>query len=268
MRPTVSQLASRRPALGALTGALPRDGHFGHESSFAGEFGFGLDDEMEGEFGWEDGPEVAQAGFMPGQGAVVAAQYGDPSFSLPQALQGDFRQIAVNRDAFGNLVGQDVRRGHRIQQYERLLALREERTAQHAMLLDPNHDQRLKLGKYSFGLSQAITIGIAAGLFMSDSPATTIRTKRVVMNAPNVGFATVSTLLIANVAVTVGGAEDAFAYSAVSFSNEVDYPTLPPSQKATMTGTYTGFAPAPLFNGQPFTFSVRFSGISTIAGGA
>ncbi len=113
-----------------------------------------------------------------------------------------------------------------------------------------------------------MTIGIAVGLYMSDSPATTLRTKRVVMNAPSVGFATVTGILIANVSVTVGGAEDAFAYSAVSFSNEVDYPTLPPSQKATMNGTYTGFAPAPLYNGQSFTFSVRFSGISTIAGGA
>jgi hypothetical protein len=275
MRPTVAQLASRRPALGALLGALPREGHFGHESSFGAEFG------DEGEFGWEE-PTVEQYGMQPGAGAWNAAQMGDPSFSLPQALHGDFAQIGVNRDAFRGLVGQDVRRGGQIQhlrshlteaqrklmQYEHLQERRDERAAEHAMQLDPNHGQRLKLGVYSFGLTQAITIGVPVALFMTDSPATTIRTKRVVMNAPTVGFATVSTLLIANVAVTVGGAEDAFAYSATSFSNGVDYPTLPPSQKATMSGGYTGFAPTPIYNGQPFSFSVRFSGVSTIAGGA
>ena len=265
MRPTVSQLAARRPALGALTGALPREGHFGHESSFGAEFGYGLDD---GEFGWE--------------GEINAAAMGDPGFAVPQLERGDFGQIGVNADAFRGLVRQDVDRGglvHRLRshlteaqrkllQYEHLQERRDDRAAEHAMALDPNHGQRLKLGVYSFGLTQAITIGVPVALFMTDSPATTIRTKRVVMNAPTVGFATVSTLLIANVAVTVGGAEDAFAYGAGSFSNGVDYPTLPPSQKATMSGGYTGFAPTPIYNGQPFSFSVRFSGVSTIAGGA
>src|SRR5208337_876784 len=198
-----------------------------------------------------------------------------PNFARQQMAMGQTREIDVNQAAFRNLIGQrnllrtdltaDQRR---LAHLARLNEKREERSAQHQMRLDPNHGQTLKLGGYSFGLTQAITIGIAVGLFMSDSPACTLRTKRVVMNAPGVGFATVSNLLIANVATTIGGAEDAFAYSATSFSNEVDYPTLPPSQKATMTGNYTGFAPAPLFNGQSYTFSVRFSGVSTIAGGA
>ena len=264
MRPTIDELASRRPALSALSGALPREGHFGLESTFGGEFGFGLDDEMASEFGYDFNPNYTNAG----QGMFAAAQMGDPSFADAQIARGDTGQIAVNADAFRQVVGQDVHRGRELASYRHLHQLRSARTAEHAMLLDPNADQRLKLGRYSFGLSQAVTIGVPAGLFMSDSPATTLRTKRVVMNAPTVGFATVSTLLIANVAVTVGGVEDAYAYGAGAFDVGVDYPTLPPSQKATMSGSYTGFAPAPLFNGQPFVFSVRFSGISTIAGGA
>ena len=155
-----------------------------------------------------------------------------------------------------------------LQKYRNLEARREERSLVHELEMDPNAGQSLKLGHYSFGLSQTITIGVATGLYMSDSPATSLRTKRVIMNAPTVGFATISAVLIANVTTTVGGAEDAFAYSAQSFGNNVDYPTLPPSQKATVTGNYTSLAPAPLANGQSFLFTVRFSGISTIAGGA
>ena len=253
MRPNAQSLAARRPALAALLGQDPSEGTFG------GEFGFGLDDDYE--FGDE--------------GQINAAQMGDAGFARHQIATGDTRQIEVNRGAFRNLVGQrnllrtDLTVDQRkLAHLARLHERREERAAQHQLRLDPNHGQSLKLGGYSFGLSQALTIGLAVGLYMSDSPACTIRTKRVVMNAPQVGFATVSGLSIANVAATIGGSEDAFAYSAQSFSNEVDYPTLPPSQKATMQGTYTGFAPAPLFNGQSFLFSVRFSGCSTIAGGA
>ena len=261
MRPSVSSLVNRRPAIAALLGLDAVEGNFGHETSFGGEFGFGIDDELEEHFGDD--------------GQANAAAMGDSGFARQQIARGQTRQIDVNQAAFRNLVGQrNMLRGdltadqRKLNHLSRLQEKREERAAAHQMRLDPNHGQSLKLGGYSFGLSQPLTIGLAVGLYMSDSPACTIRTKRVVMNAPQVGFATVSGLSIANVAATIGGSEDAFAYSAQSFSNEVDYPTLPPSQKATMQGTYTGFAPAPLFNGQSFLFSVRFSGCSTIAGGA
>lgn len=142
------------------------------------------------------------------------------------------------------------------------------RSVQATMWLDPNHGQSLKLGKYSFGLSQLIEIGKEDILFMSDSPATTIRTKRICMNAPCPGFATVYSILIANVAVTVGGREDAYAYNANSFCGKRDLPTLPPSQKATMSGSYTGVRRSYLPAGTKFLFCVTFSGRSTIAGGA
>ena len=247
MLPTSKNLAARRPALAALLGVLPAQGNFG------------LDDELQSEF----------AGFGFGaDGQNAAAEAGDPYFAQRQMAAGQTAMIDVNRAAFQNLVGQRNEDVARLSQLQNLAACRAAKAVEHELQLDPNAGQTLKLGIYSFGMQQPLTIGLASGIFMSDSPATTIRTKRVVMNAPGVGFVTVSTLLIANVAVTVGGIEDAFAYSAQSFSNEVDYPTLPPSQKATMSGTYTGFAPAPLFNGQAFAFSVRFSGRSTIAGGA
>ena len=237
MRPTVSSLAMRRPGLAALLGVHPREGHFGGE----GRPTRGARPTFGAEFGYDDDVEY---------GADVAEL--DP-LGTGMALHQDRSMLSADQRKLASIARLEERRA--------------ERAATHRMELDPNHGQSLKLGHYSFGLSQAITLGLAATLFMSDSPATTLRTKNVVMNVPTVGFATVNSLLIANVAVTVGGAEDAFAYASGGFSNHVDYPTLPPSQKATFSGAYTGFAPAPFFAGQPFTFSVRFSGKSTIAGG-
>ena len=153
-------------------------------------------------------------------------------------------------------------------QHQGLRKAQFKRGIKNAMWLDPNGGQSLKLGKYSFGLTQQIKIGAPAGLIMSNSPCTTIRTKRICMNAPFVGFATISCILIANVAVTVGGDEDAYAYSATSYCGKRDLPTCPPSQKATVCGQYTGLTAAPLRNGKPFTFCATFIGRSTIAGGA
>lgn len=235
MRPTVPSLAMRRPGLAALLGIHPAEGHFGSEArpSRGGRpvASFGYDD-LDVEYG-------------------VDAEI-DP-LGTHSALHQDRGMLSADQRKLASIARLDERRA--------------ERAATHRMELDPNHGQTLKLGHYSFGLSTPITIGLAATLFMSDSPSTTMRIKNVVMNAPQVGFATVNSLLIANVAVTVGGAEDAFAYSSQGFSNHVDYPTLPPSQKATFSGGYTGFSPAPFFAGQPFTFSCRFSGKSTISGG-
>jgi hypothetical protein len=235
MRPNVSSLAMRRPALAALIGIHPAEGHFGSErtprnrASFGG-FGFGYDDA-------EYGVDVAELDPL-GTGSHLATD--------SRMLSRDDRELASAA---------------------RLSERRRERAAQARMELDPNHGQTLKLGHYSFGLAQALTIGLAASIFISDSPSTTMRIKNVVMNVPQVAFVTLNSLLIANVAVTVGGAEDAYAYSAGGFSNHVDYPTLPPSQKATISAAYTGFSPAPFFAGQSFPFSCRFSGKSTVAGG-
>jgi len=234
MRPSTPSLAMRRPGLAALLGVLPSAGepHFGGDygEPFGG-FSFGAED------------------VLTSQGVREA----DPLGTLG-ALHADRSMLTADQARLAHMAYLEEERRRR--------------AIAHMMELDPNHGQSLKLGHYSFGLSIAITIGIAASLYASDSPSTTIRTKNVVMNAPCVGFASVSNLLIANVAVTVGGQEDAYAYSAGSFSNHVDYPTLPPSQKATFSGGYSGLAPAPLFAGMSMAFSVRLSGKSTIAGGA
>lgn len=125
-----------------------------------------------------------------------------------------------------------------------LAAAKSKRALHNRMTLDPNSDQTLKLGKYSVGLSQRIMLGVPCALVMSDSPATTLRIKRVSINAPFVGFASVYTILMANVSVTVGGKEDAYTYNANSFA-KYDYPTIPPSQRITFTGAYHGLIDVP-----------------------
>lgn len=140
------------------------------------------------------------------------------------------------------------------------------KTADNNLLLDPNHGQVLKLGRYSLGLTAMVKLGKQSNVFMSDSPATTIRVKRVIVNVPCPGFLYLSTLLTANVSTAVGGSEDAWAYSA--FSNvEVDYPTLPPSQKLTVSGHYTGLCVLPYRKNTRFLIAVSVFGPSTIAGG-
>ncbi len=145
---------------------------------------------------------------------------------------------------------------------------RTKRSVRNVMKLDPNQGQALKLGRYSFGLCQILELGSPVGLCMSDSPCTTIRTRCVTMNAPCVGFARITAILTANVCTTVGGSEDAYHYTPNSFGTKVDYPTLPPSQRATVQGDYSGLVPPPFKKKFKFYFSVRFCGRSTIAGGA
>ena len=149
-----------------------------------------------------------------------------------------------------------------------LLAKRRiERSVDNEMALDPNAGQTLKLGKYSCALSQKFTLGKEVGLFMCDSPATTIRAKKMVMNAPWPGFAYINAILTANVCVSVGGMEDAYNYTPSAFIDQ-EYPTLPPSQRITVSGKYTGRTDSLYQPGEEFIFTATIFGTSTIAGGA
>ena len=140
------------------------------------------------------------------------------------------------------------------------------RAVERGYILDPNQGQSLKLGRYSFGLTYDLVIGTGSSIFMSDSPATTLRTKKIVTNVPCADFVWMSTILTANVCTNVGGVEDAYIYSPRSFV-EVEYPTIPPSQKLTVSGSYTGRACRPFAKGEKFRFGVSFIGPSTLTGG-
>lgn len=133
-------------------------------------------------------------------------------------------------------------------------------------LISPNRNSDLKVEKYSFTISQSLTLGTAVAFSsLTGQPDTTIRPQRVTMNAPAPMYAFIQDIKVANVSVSVGGGlEDAYNYNADGVGQSLDMPTLSPANRATVTGSYTGFVPPGYTGGTATYFSVSFKGPSTI----
>lgn len=139
------------------------------------------------------------------------------------------------------------------------------KAARRASILEPNKGSAIKVERYAFSISQAITMGTAVGLAITGNPDTTIRPQRVTMNAPAPMFAFVNEIKVANVSVTVGaGAEDAFNYSSVGVGQSLDMPTLSPANRASVLGTYSGFTPPGYLIGFVTQFTVTFKGPASV----
>lgn len=142
--------------------------------------------------------------------------------------------------------------------------IKKNKTARRAMLLEPNHGSEIKVERYSFAINQTLTLGTAVALSMTGSPDTNIRPQRVMMNAPSMGFCTISEIKVANVSVTVGGTADAFEFGPLAVDATLDMPTLTPSNKATVLGNYTGFLPTGFVLAASYTFVASFKGPASI----
>jgi hypothetical protein len=138
------------------------------------------------------------------------------------------------------------------------------KSAQRAHILSPNKGSDVKVGRYSFSVNQSLVIGTAAAITASQSPDTNIRPQRVSMNVPSVGFALISEIKAANVSVLVGGLTDAFDFTPTGVGQSLDMPTITPSNKVTVLGSYTGIIPAPFVAGNPFTFVSSFKGPASV----
>lgn len=139
------------------------------------------------------------------------------------------------------------------------------RTQRRAAILEPNKGSSVKVERYVFSISTALTIGTPAGLAITGNPDTTIRPQRVTMNAPTPMFVFVNEIKVANVSVTVGsGAEDAFNYNAQGVGQQLDMPTLSPANRATVLGTYSGYVPPGFTAGMVTQFSVSFRGPASV----
>lgn len=138
--------------------------------------------------------------------------------------------------------------------------------------LDPNMHATTKVERYTFTLSQDVTLGTATAFTaagMSGAPDTTFRPQVITCNAPMPGFAYASSIRMANVNVSVGsGSEDLFNYSAFAWGRSLDMPTLTPANKATVTGTTTTVTPPGFLIAATFTLSLNFKGPSLLAGGS
>jgi len=141
-------------------------------------------------------------------------------------------------------------------------------TAHREMLIDPNKHSTVKIEKYVFPLNQVLTFGTAVAISMSAQPDTKIRPQRVTSNAPVPMMILLTEIKVANVSVTVGAGsgEDAYAFNANGQGQELSLPTLEPSNKATVLGTYGGLTPPGFLLGGTATFVVSFKGPSTMAG--
>jgi hypothetical protein len=141
-------------------------------------------------------------------------------------------------------------------------------TAHREQLLEPNKYSTVKIERYRFPLNQTIVLGTAVALSLSSQPDVKIRPQRLTCNAPVPMFATLSEIKVANVAVTVGGGNsiDAYELNANGQGQEMDLPTIEPSNKATVVGNYNGLVPPGFLGGSSVVFVTSFTGPSSMAG--
>lgn len=223
------ELAMRDPASAALFGLIP-SGSFGGESSFgndwAGDVGFGFGDDHGFGFGAAPAPHPAAPHHIP-----------QPTQQQAMALWHKHHTQAAH-------------------------------TSHREMILEPNKHSTVKIERYRFPLNQTIVLGTAIAINMSSQPDCKIRPQRLTSNAPVPMFATLAEIKVANVAVTIGGGNsvDAFEFNANGQGQEMDLPTIEPSNKATVVGAYNGLVPPGFLGGSSVIFVLSFTGPSTMAG--
>lgn len=238
------QLMGRDVALACLVGAYgdgASDFGVGGVSDFGDEFGdddFGDDDFGDDDFGDDD--------------------FGDDDFAGDFA--GDFGAARKRRRRRRPAGGAKA-----LSAWNRM----KQRTASRAAILNPNKGSHIDVERYSFTVSEAITLGTALTFTsLTNTPDTRFRPQRMTCNAPTPMFAYLSNIKVSNVNATVGtGQEDAYNYNPNAVGQMLDLPTLEPSNRVTVLGNYTGFTPPGFVNGSAQFFSINFKGPSTIVGG-
>jgi len=243
MRPNARQLAMRDPALAALMGAIGGNGaDFG--SDFGADYGADYGDEMAGDtlYG-EDmaGDFYGDFGAFGAFGAAAAAARAPAAHGVNPAMMALWKKHAAVQKHTQTRVG----------------------------LLKPNGSSLVKVEGYSFSINQTIAaLGTPQALLLTGNPQVDIRPIRVTMNAPSVGFATITDIKVSNVSATVGTTGDAFKYSILGVGAHMKLPMLTPAIPATVTGNYTGFLPPGFVGGSAFLFEACFEGPAILAGGS
>jgi hypothetical protein len=235
--PNASLLAARDPATLAVLGLAAST--FG--SQFAGEFSADYGDDTGVDFGDDYGDDDIAAS--------IGAEFGD-DVGAAVAARVRARRPAANPAALTAWKKQNAMQA---------------KTQRRASILEPNKGSAVKVERYSFPISQAITIGVGVALALTGSPDVNIRPQRVTMNAPCQMFAFVAEIKVANVSVTVGGGyEDAFDYNANGVGQSLDMPTLSPANRASVLGNYTGLVPPGMVLGFASFFTVSFKGPASV----
>lgn len=136
------------------------------------------------------------------------------------------------------------------------------RTSQRELVLEPNKDSSAKIQRYTFGVSQTLTLETASAFSnVGIQPETYIRPQRVTTNAPCPAFVTLGSIKVANVGVIVGGEIDAFDLAAQAQDAHLDVPTLSPANRVNVSGAYSGLLPSGGYkSATSYKFTVSFKG--------
>lgn len=257
-------LMMREPALAMLMGALPQGQNFG----FGDEYGCAWGDDYG--FGIASSYDPSQNIGLPGMGFGYGAGYGWGAAPVaPAAPPSALSPMAAHRTPPMH-PSHPAHPAHAQEAAKRWDLANPHSTASRTSLLDPNRDSTIKVERYSFSFSPTanLQLGLASAIPpFTQQPSTSIKGQRVIMNAPQAGFVTISTLQIANVNVLVGGTEDAFTYNAGAMGVMLDLPRLDPQNRATASGNYTGVLPPGYTSGGAFQFIITLQGPATLAGG-
>lgn len=226
------QLVMRDPAMAAIMGVM---------GTSHADFGDDI-----GEFGGDFGDDF---GFAGGDEFDGEDDFGDE-------MEGDDYDFGAARRSRGASRG--------LMQAKRALNFRRVMHRKH--LINPNANSSLKVERYTFSISENITLGTPQTFTtLTGQPDVTIRPQRLTCNAPSPMFAFFQVIRMANVNVTVGtGQEDAFNYNANGVGQILDMPTLNPANRATVLGSYSGFTPPGFIPATVVPFTVTFKGPATL----
>lgn len=229
------QLALRDPGLAALVGVTGAD--------FGGDFGDDMGDDFGDDMGGDD--------FGDEMGDDMGGDFGDDmgeEFGAAPARVNPKAAVALWRQR------QAIR----------------QRNRRRSLVLNPNRGSCVKLEQYIFPLNPTTNpvFGTASTTPMTNQPDTTIRPKRVSFSVPSVGVYTVAGIKIANVDISVGGGAsfDAFFFNPQSVGMRIDAPTLSPSNRATISGSWSTFVPTGFNPGDSYPLSAIITGPAKMAG--
>jgi hypothetical protein len=280
MRPNAAQLTHRDPALAAALGAL-RGADYGRDPGRAefGMFGFSPFDPSRNIGFGVDAPAPPPPQLMhPAMAEAMAAQsgaHGHHGHHHKAAWLQNYHAYLQHHgtppfwDGRYGYYGQGFPSGPHASFGPEIWAAEHAATARRAAILDPNEHSRLKIERYSFAISpdEPFSLGTGVSFEATLQPNTRIRPQRILTNAPVPNFVLLDGIQVANVNVLVGGTEDAYTYAATAQGVMLDLPTLDTSNRATVSGVYTGLLPPGYASEFPFLFITTLQGPSTIVGG-
>ncbi len=233
MRPTSQQLARRDTALAAAMG-------IGDPVDFGSDYYGYASGDVDMGFGFGSDPTGSTAALAQASAAPSAAAAHHVANPMHPANVAKTRAVLAQHYAKGA------------------------KTSSRASMIHPNAGSDIDVERYDFSLNQAITLGTAVAVNMSIQPSVTVRPQRCVFNAPSLGFATISNILVANVSALIGSTTDAGIYGPQSFGIHLDLPTLTPANKLSIQGNYTGLTPPGFPAASPYLFVASFQCPATV----